>query len=42
MRRDLTPLRPEDEHAIALRVLTGRRADIDADRTRGSTAFAVG
>ncbi|MGW8353561.1 IS110 family transposase [Streptomyces wedmorensis] len=34
MRRDLTTLRPDDEHAIELRVLTGRRADISADRTR--------
>ncbi|MFD8391891.1 IS110 family transposase [Streptomyces sp. NPDC059680] len=34
MRRDLTMLRPDDEHAIELRVLTGRRADINADRTR--------
>ncbi|MGW4690751.1 IS110 family transposase [Streptomyces sp. WAC06614] len=34
MRRDLTTLRPDDEHAIELRVLTGRRADINADRTR--------
>ncbi|WP_435059568.1 IS110 family transposase [Streptomyces sp. bgisy060] len=34
MRRDLSTLRPDDEHAIELRVLTGRRADINADRTR--------
>jgi len=34
MRRDLTVLRPDDEHAIELRVLTNRRADINADRTR--------
>jgi transposase len=34
MRRDLTTLRPDDEHAIELRVLTGRRADINTDRTR--------
>ncbi|MGO4757424.1 IS110 family transposase, partial [Streptomyces sp. 2MCAF27] len=35
MRRDLTTLRPDDEHTIELRrVLTGRRADINADRTR--------
>ncbi|MGW1039564.1 IS110 family transposase [Streptomyces sp. NPDC002547] len=34
MRRDLTTLRPDDEHAIELRVLTGRRGDINADRTR--------
>ncbi|WP_431775317.1 IS110 family transposase [Streptomyces cucumeris] len=34
MRRDLTALGPDAEHAIDLRVLTGRRADINADRTR--------
>lgn len=34
MRRDLTTLRPDDGHALELRVLTGRRADISADRTR--------
>ncbi|MEV5915180.1 IS110 family transposase [Streptomyces chartreusis] len=34
MRRDLTVLRPDDEQAIELRVLTGRRADLNADRTR--------
>ncbi|WP_308363831.1 IS110 family transposase [Streptomyces sp. ISL-86] len=34
MRRDLTVLRPDDEHAVELRVLTGRRADLGADRTR--------
>lgn len=34
MRRDLTVLRPDDEHAIELRVLTGRRSDLVADRTR--------
>jgi transposase len=34
MRRDLTVLRPDDEHAIELRVLTNRRADLNADRTR--------
>jgi transposase len=34
MRRDLAVLRPDDEHAIELRVLTDRRADINADRTR--------
>ncbi|MYV48202.1 transposase, partial [Streptomyces sp. SID2888] len=33
MRRDLTVLRPDDEHTIELRVLTNRRADINADRT---------
>ncbi|KND37327.1 IS110 family RNA-guided transposase [Streptomyces acidiscabies] len=34
MRRDLAVLRPDDEHAIELRVLTNRRADLGADRTR--------
>ncbi|GAA2644053.1 IS110 family transposase [Streptomyces spororaveus] len=34
MRRNLTVLRPDDEHAIELRVLTNRRADINSDRTR--------
>jgi transposase len=34
MRRDLTVLRPDDEQAIELRVLTSRRADLNADRTR--------
>lgn len=34
MRRDLTVLRSDDEHAIELRVLTNRRADLNADRTR--------
>ncbi|MFE7243794.1 IS110 family transposase [Streptomyces sp. NPDC057580] len=34
MRRDLTVLRPDDEDAIELRVLTNRRADLNADRTR--------
>ncbi|ANZ13804.1 transposase [Streptomyces noursei ATCC 11455] len=34
MRPDLTILRPDDEHAIELRVLTSRRADLNADRTR--------
>ncbi|WP_329375699.1 IS110 family transposase [Streptomyces sp. NBC_01351] len=34
MRRDLTVLRPDDEHAIELRILTNRRADLTADRTR--------
>ena len=30
----LTVLRPDDEGAIELRVLTNRRADLNADRTR--------
>ncbi|MGW7530639.1 IS110 family transposase [Streptomyces sp. NPDC054783] len=34
MRRDLTVLRSDDEQAIELRVLTSRRADLNADRTR--------
>jgi transposase len=34
MRRDLTVIRPDDEHAIELRILTNRRADLTADRTR--------
>ncbi|PAX85214.1 IS110 family transposase [Streptomyces albidoflavus] len=34
MRRDLTALQPDDEHAIELRVLTNRRADLSVDRTR--------
>jgi transposase len=34
MRRDLTVLKPDDEHAIELRILTSRRADLNADRTR--------
>jgi transposase len=34
MRRDLTVLRPEDEQVIELRILTSRRADLVADRTR--------
>ncbi|WP_103531401.1 IS110 family transposase [Streptomyces sp. SM11] len=34
MRRDLTALRPDDEDAVELRILTNRRADLNADRTR--------
>ncbi|GAA2746012.1 IS110 family transposase [Kitasatospora cinereorecta] len=34
MRRDLTVLRPDDELIAELRILTGRRADLNADRTR--------
>ncbi|TKA03138.1 IS110 family RNA-guided transposase [Actinacidiphila oryziradicis] len=34
MRRDLTTLRPQDEQVVELRVLTNRRADLVADRTR--------
>ncbi|MCP2311821.1 IS110 family RNA-guided transposase [Kitasatospora paracochleata] len=34
MRRDLQPIRPGDEAAIELKLLTGRRADLVEDRTR--------
>ncbi|MER6434512.1 IS110 family transposase, partial [Streptomyces sp900105245] len=34
MRRDLRPIRPGDEAAIELKLLTGRRADLGEDRTR--------
>ena len=34
MRRDLQPLAAEDEIAVDLRILTGRRFDLTADRTR--------
>ncbi|MEY9950562.1 IS110 family transposase [Kitasatospora sp. GAS1066B] len=34
MRRDLAVLRPDGEQAVELRILTGRRADLNADRTR--------
>jgi transposase len=34
MRRDLQPLRPGDEITTELKLLTGRRADLVADRTR--------
>ncbi|GAA2654816.1 hypothetical protein GCM10009864_19980 [Streptomyces lunalinharesii] len=34
MRRDLRPIRPCDEAAIELKLLTGRRADLVEDRTR--------
>ncbi len=34
MRRDLQTLRPGDEIAVDLRILTARRADLVADRTR--------
>jgi hypothetical protein len=34
MRRDLQPLRPGDEIAVQLRILTARRADLVADRSR--------
>ncbi|AZQ40015.1 IS110 family transposase [Streptomyces cyaneochromogenes] len=34
MRRDLGQLRPGDEIAVELRILTGRRTDLVADRTR--------
>ena len=34
MRRDLQPLRPGDDIAVELRILTARRTDLVADRTR--------
>lgn len=34
MRRDLQPIRPGDEATIDLRLLTDRRVDLVADRTR--------
>jgi transposase len=34
MRRDLQPLRAGDDIAVELRILTGRRTDLVADRTR--------
>jgi transposase len=34
MRRDLAPLRPGDEITVELKLLTARRADLVADRTR--------
>jgi transposase len=34
MRRDLQPLRPSDDIAVELRILTSRRTDLVADRTR--------
>jgi transposase len=34
MRRDLAPLRPGDEITVELKILTTRRADLVADRTR--------
>ena len=34
MRRDLQPLRVGDDIAVELRILTGRRTDLVADRTR--------
>ncbi|HYR13715.1 MAG TPA: IS110 family transposase [Mycobacterium sp.] len=34
MRRDLQPLRPEDDIAVELRILTSRRTDLVTDRTR--------
>lgn len=34
MRRDLRPIRPGDEAAIELKLLTSRRADLVEDRTR--------
>ncbi|WP_338048811.1 IS110 family transposase [Mycobacterium lentiflavum] len=34
MRRDLQPLRPSDDIAVELRILTSRRTDLVVDRTR--------
>lgn len=34
MRRDLAVIRPDGEHAVELRILTDRRSDLSADRTR--------
>ncbi|MEU6654916.1 IS110 family transposase [Streptomyces sp. NPDC046900] len=34
MRRDLAVIQPDDEHAVELRILTDRRSDLSADRTR--------
>jgi len=34
MRRDLAPLRADDDIAVELRILTARRTDLVADRTR--------
>ncbi|GFG78638.1 hypothetical protein MPRG_19140 [Mycobacterium paragordonae] len=34
MRRDLQPLRPGDDIAVELRILSSRRTDLVADRTR--------
>src|SRR6478609_5401677 len=34
MRRDLKPLRPQDDIAVELRILTSRRTDLVTDRTR--------
>ncbi|MBV2156785.1 IS110 family transposase [Kitasatospora sp. SUK 42] len=34
MRRDLAVIRADDEHAVELRILTDRRSDLSADRTR--------
>ena len=41
MRRDLKPLRPGDEIAVDLRILTARRADLVADRTRAINRMRV-
>ncbi len=34
MRRDPAGIRPDDEHVVELRILTDRRSDLSADRTR--------
>lgn len=41
MRRDLRPIRPGDEAAIELRLLTGRRADLVEDRTRSVNRLSL-
>jgi Transposase len=41
MRRDLQPLRAGDETSTGLRILTSRRADKAADRTRGEALELV-
>lgn len=42
MRRDLTPLRLADEISTELRILTARRADLVADRTRSINRLRAG
>lgn len=41
MRRDLQPLRLGDDIAVELRILTGRRTDLVADRTRAINRLRV-
>ena len=42
MRRDLQPLRPGDDIAVELRILTSRRTDLVADRTRAINRLRAG